>query len=115
MLEWRTPLVPFDGTMTGERYIREVLRPVVRPFRKEIGDEFILADDNTRPHREGVESDMTRMQLPAISPNMNCVEHEWDMLKCAISQRPHPPMTRQVLIEAAVEEWDRLPSDDQTT
>ncbi|KAJ8867862.1 hypothetical protein PR048_031667 [Dryococelus australis] len=37
LLGRRTPLVPFDGTMTGERYIREMLRPIVLPSREEIG------------------------------------------------------------------------------
>lgn len=117
MLGRRTPLVPLDGILTGQRYILEVLQPIVRPFRAEFGDQFILLDDNARPHRAEVvqnflqESDIARMQWPAMSPDMNCIEHAWDMLKRAIAQRPHPPITLQEVIEAAIEEWDRIPQD----
>ena len=117
MLGRRTPLVPLDGILTGQRYILEVLQPIVRPFRAEFGDQFILLDDNARPHRAEVvqnflqQSDIARMQWPAMSPDMNCIEHAWDMLKRAIAQRPHPPITLQDVIEAAIEEWDRIPQD----
>ncbi|GBM73988.1 hypothetical protein AVEN_121796-1 [Araneus ventricosus] len=39
------------GTMTGVRYRDEILDPYVRPYTGAIGKDFILMDDNARPHR----------------------------------------------------------------
>ncbi|GFW86412.1 hypothetical protein TNCV_4331961 [Trichonephila clavipes] len=35
-----------NGTMTGQRYIDEVLLPHVRLFRGAVGDKFVFMDDN---------------------------------------------------------------------
>ena len=78
---------------------------------------FILIDDNARPYRTLAVSrylqqcNINRMQWPAQSPEMNAIEHAWDMLKVAIALRPNPPDTLQDLTEAAIEEWDLLPQD----
>ena len=37
--------------LTGVRYRDEILHPIMRPFAGAIGDDFILIDDNARPHR----------------------------------------------------------------
>ncbi|KAJ8879333.1 hypothetical protein PR048_019941 [Dryococelus australis] len=52
------------------------------------------------------------MQRPAMSPDLNYIEHTWDVLKRATAQRLHPPTTCQEVIEAAVKEWNRLLHDD---
>ncbi|GFW14158.1 transposable element Tcb2 transposase [Trichonephila clavipes] len=39
------------GTVTGLRYRDETLDPYVRPYAVAIGNDFILMDDNARPHR----------------------------------------------------------------
>ncbi|GFW71248.1 transposable element Tcb2 transposase [Trichonephila clavipes] len=39
------------GTLTGVRYQDEILDPYVRPYAGAIGNDFILMDDNARPHR----------------------------------------------------------------
>ncbi|GFS79793.1 transposable element Tcb2 transposase [Trichonephila clavipes] len=40
-----------DGPPTARRYREEILRPIVVPYAAAIGDDFILMDDNCRPHR----------------------------------------------------------------
>ncbi|GFU48753.1 hypothetical protein TNCV_3357421 [Trichonephila clavipes] len=40
-----------NGTMTGQRYIDEVLPPHVRLFRGAVGDKFVFIDDNATCHR----------------------------------------------------------------
>ena len=42
------------GTMTGVRYRDEVLDVYVRPYAGAVGPDFILMDDNARPHRAKV-------------------------------------------------------------
>ncbi|GFV39195.1 transposable element Tcb2 transposase [Trichonephila clavipes] len=82
MLNGRTELHIFDrGSVTGYRYCEEVLLPHVRLFRGAIGQDFIVMDDNARPHRalaveELLESeDITRMDWPVYSPDLNPIEH----------------------------------------
>ncbi|GFW71294.1 transposable element Tcb1 transposase [Trichonephila clavipes] len=52
MINGRTRLhVVANGTMTGQRYIDEVLLPHVRFFRGAVGDKFVFMDDNATCHR----------------------------------------------------------------
>ncbi|GFW77583.1 transposable element Tcb2 transposase [Trichonephila clavipes] len=52
MINGRTCLhVVANGTMTGQRYIDEVLLPHVRLFRGAVGDKFVFMDDNATCHR----------------------------------------------------------------
>ncbi|GFT50509.1 hypothetical protein TNCV_551281 [Trichonephila clavipes] len=66
-----------NGTMTGQRYIDEVLLFHVRLFRGAVGDKFVFMDDNATCHRtlavqncldsEGIQ----RLVWPARSPDLN--------------------------------------------
>ncbi|GFV82933.1 transposable element Tcb2 transposase [Trichonephila clavipes] len=46
-----------DGPLTARRYRDEILRPIVVPYAAAIGDDFILMDDNCRPHRANLVED----------------------------------------------------------
>ncbi|GFV01994.1 transposable element Tcb2 transposase [Trichonephila clavipes] len=46
-----------DGLLTARRYSDEILRPIVVPYAAAIGDDFILMDDNCRPHRVNLVED----------------------------------------------------------
>ncbi|GBN89302.1 hypothetical protein AVEN_263296-1 [Araneus ventricosus] len=118
MLDGRTPLHVFErGTLTGVRYRDEILQPYVRLFRGAIGPEFILMDDNSRPHRallvdEFLESeDIRRMDWTARSPDFNPIEHVWDALGRAIPTRNPLPRTIQEMKTTLLKEWDQLPQE----
>lgn len=50
-LDGRTALHVFEnGGVTARRYIDEILEPIVIPFANQIGPNFILQQDNARPH-----------------------------------------------------------------
>ncbi|GFW00278.1 transposable element Tcb2 transposase [Trichonephila clavipes] len=104
MLNGRTELHIFDrGSVIGDRYCEEVLLPHVRLLRGAIGPDFIFKDGNARPHRilaveELLESeDITRMDCPAYSPDLNPIEHVWDALGRRIAARLHHPENTQQL------------------
>ncbi|GFV45854.1 transposable element Tcb2 transposase [Trichonephila clavipes] len=46
-----------DGPLAARRYRDEILRPIVVPYAAAIGDDFILMDDNSRPHRANLVED----------------------------------------------------------
>ncbi|GFU58955.1 transposable element Tcb2 transposase [Trichonephila clavipes] len=104
-----------DGPLTARRYRDEILRPIVVPYAAAIGDDFILMDDNCRPHRANLveyflfEEGIVRMEWPACSPDMNPIYHVWDALGRRVAGRQQYPQTLQELEKALLEEWDRIP------
>ncbi|GFU91380.1 SCAN domain-containing protein 3 [Trichonephila clavipes] len=118
MLNGRTELHIFDrGSVIGDRYCEEVLLPHVRLFQGAIGPDFIFMNDNARPHRtlaveELLESeDITRMDWPAFSPDLNPIEHVWDALGRRIAARLHHPENTQQLKKMLIKEWALLPQE----
>ena len=51
MMGQQSPLIPIYGILTGPRYLHKILQTNIRPYRLDVGDNFILVDDNARPHR----------------------------------------------------------------
>ncbi|GBO09335.1 hypothetical protein AVEN_186502-1 [Araneus ventricosus] len=118
MLNGRTPLHIFERvTVTGVRYRDEILETYVRLLRGAVGPEFILMDNNAKPHRvllvdEFLESeDIHRMDWPDRSPDLNPIEHVWDVLGRAIATRNPPPRTIQKMKRPLLNEWEKLPQE----
>lgn len=117
-LNGRTTLYILEGgSLTAERYRREILEGIVLPFKPFIGEEMILMHDNARPHvanqvkRFLEEVNLEVLQHPARSPDMNPIEHVWDHMKRSIRNRNPPVDTLAQLKKAVVEEWDRMPQE----
>ncbi|GFX37778.1 transposable element Tcb2 transposase [Trichonephila clavipes] len=88
MINGRTCLhVVANGTMTGQRYIDEVLLP----------------------HDCLDSEDIQRLVWPARSPDLNPIENMWDALGRQVADRNYPPTNKNTLIRALTEEWDKLP------
>ncbi|GFV21320.1 transposable element Tcb2 transposase [Trichonephila clavipes] len=104
-----------DGPLIARRYSDDILRPIVIPYAAAIGHDFILMDDNCRPHRANLVEDflfeegIVRIEWPASSPDMNRIEHVWDALGRRVAGPQPPPQTLQELETALLEEWDRIP------
>ncbi|GFT24124.1 transposable element Tcb2 transposase [Trichonephila clavipes] len=88
MINGRTRLhVVANGTMTGQRYIDEVLLP------------------HDCLDSEGIQ----RLVWPARSQDLNPIENVWDALGRQVAGRNYPPTNKNTLIRALTEEWDKLP------
>ena len=104
-----------NGTLTALRYVNEILDVYVRPYAGAVGENFILMDDNARAHTARItdqyleQATIVRMEWPARSPDLNPIEHAWDMLQTAVSSRPVQPASVQELRQALLEEWDSIP------
>ncbi|GFW01461.1 transposable element Tc3 transposase [Trichonephila clavipes] len=113
----RTDLHVQSVTMTGHIYQNVILERYVRLFRDEMGAEFLFMDDNTRPHRANIvdeclqSEDITRMNCPAYSPDLNPIEHVWDMLGRRIAACQPAPTCLPELKRALLDEWCNIPQD----
>ncbi|GFV08921.1 transposable element Tcb2 transposase [Trichonephila clavipes] len=116
MINGRTRLhVVANGTMTGQRYIDEVLLPHVRLFRGAVGDKFVFMDDNATCHRTLAVQDcldsegIQRLVWPARSTDLIPIKNVWDALGRQVAGRNYPPTNKNTLIHALTEEWNKLP------
>ncbi|GBN96560.1 hypothetical protein AVEN_90588-1 [Araneus ventricosus] len=82
-----------------------------------MGAEFLFMDDNARPHRANIvdkclqSEDITRMDWPAYSPDLNPIEHVWDVLGRRIAARQPPPTCLPEFRRALLDEWCNIPQD----
>ncbi|KFM72497.1 Transposable element Tcb1 transposase, partial [Stegodyphus mimosarum] len=113
----RTDLHVQLGTMISQIYRDVILKQNVRLLRGAMGAQFVFMDDNARPHRANIVSeclqseDITRMDWPAFSPDLNPVEHVWDMLGRRVPARQPPPTCLPELRRALLFECCNIPQD----
>ncbi|KAI3356998.1 hypothetical protein L3Q82_003634 [Scortum barcoo] len=73
--------------------------------------------DNARPHVAGVcqqflqDEGIDAMDWPAHSPDLNPIEHIWDIMSRSIHQRHVAPQTVQELADALVQVWEEIPQE----
>ena len=102
-------LVIIQGHLTGGQYTRDVLQPVVVPHfdNHPLATRPVYMDDNTRPHFSRavtayLQSEaVTSVSWPAMSPDLNPIEHIWDMLGHRI-QALEPPVQNIRQLKAAL-------------
>jgi transposase len=104
-----------DGTLTAQRYIDEVLRPVVVLLFAAHRDVTHFQHDNARPHSARLttaflrQQDINTLPWPAFSPDLSPIEHVWDQLGRAVRQGHLQSQTRQQLEAALQAEWRNIP------
>ncbi|GFU10161.1 transposable element Tcb2 transposase [Trichonephila clavipes] len=103
------------GTLTGVRYRDEILDAYVHPDFGAIGNDFILIDDNARPHRAVIVEEypkglcLERMEWPARSPDLNPIKHLWNYLDIQVAVLSSPPRYLGEQEQSSLRVWSSLP------
>ncbi len=90
----------------------DLLGPIVRPYAGAVGPGF-----NARPHvarvcRQFLEDEgIDTIEWPPRSPDLNPIEHLWDIMFRSIRCRQVAPQTVQELSDALVQIWEEIPQD----
>ncbi|GFX18034.1 transposable element Tcb1 transposase [Trichonephila clavipes] len=94
----RPPLVRITGTLNSQRYISEVLEPVVLPYLQGLATA-IFHQDNARPHvaciveRFFVNHQIELLPWLAHSPYLTPIEYIWSMVAQRLTQITPPSAT----------------------
>lgn len=109
-------LVTIQGNLTGNQYIDNVLQPVVIPHfdNHALASRPVYMDDNARPHRSRAvlaylqTNAVTTLPWPAMSPDLNPLEHIWDLIGRRVQALDPPVQNLQELEAALHREWQNL-------
>lgn len=111
----RSPLVFINGNLTAARYINEVIRPHLLPFLARNRNPT-FQQDNAPAHRARLtdnflnQNGVTVMRpWPAVSPDLNPIEHVWDRMKRQLRSLHPPPQTLPQLRIALTNIWTNIP------
>ena len=112
-------LYVLDGNLTGQTYRDNVLAPRVVPYfdNHALADRPMFMDDNARPHIARIvqhclqqEVDQT-IRWPAMSPDMNPIEHVEDFIGRKINQRNPKCQNIDELRTAILQEGQQFPQE----
>ena len=110
----KTNLIVVQGNLNAQGYINQILQPEAVPFIQRHGP-VILMHDNARPHVARIcrqflnRNNVNVLPWPAVSPDMNAVEHIWDYRGRKIRARGNVHNIRD-LENALIQEWNNIPN-----
>ncbi|GFV30185.1 transposable element Tcb1 transposase [Trichonephila clavipes] len=112
----RTPLVHITGTLNSQRYITEVLEPVVLPYLQGLATA-IFQQDNARPHvartlQRFFSNNLIEL-LPwlARSPDLSPIENMWSVVAQRLTQITPPAATPDQLWQRVETAWSAVPQE----
>lgn len=107
----RTPLVIVRQNLNARRYINQILRPFVLPEQQRNPRMFTFRQDNARPPTANItrrffeRNNTTLLRHPAMSPDLNPIEHVWDIMGRRLRQN-NPNLRNLVALERVfIEIW----------
>ena len=112
---FKSQLVIVNGNLNAQRYIDQILRPVVIPLIQQRGRHMHFQQDNATPHSARLTQNFLQnngvnvLAWPANSPDLNPIEHLWDELGRRVRQRQPPPRNVAQLTAALQAEWNAIP------
>src|SRR6266853_1117998 len=107
----KTELVTLRGNITAQRYVDDIVRPHIVPFMRDHEQRVLFQQDNARPHTAAVtmrcfdEENVDLLPWPARSPDLNIIEHVWDMLGRRLSAEETPPESLDELQQHLERYW----------
>lgn len=109
----RSPLVRIQGTMTAQRYVDDVLRPVALPYLQGVPNA-LYQQDNARPHTARISQralqGVQMLSWPPFSPDLSPIEHIWDVIGRHLQTLPLP-RSEDELWQMVDREWRAIPQD----
>ncbi|UYV83312.1 hypothetical protein LAZ67_23000465 [Cordylochernes scorpioides] len=109
----RSPLLRIQGTMTAQRYVDDVLRPVTLPYLQGVPNS-LYQQDNARPHTARISQkalqDVQMLPWPPYSPDLSPIEHVWDIIGRRLHALPQP-RSEDELWQMVEREWRATPQD----
>ncbi|KFM76562.1 Transposable element Tcb1 transposase, partial [Stegodyphus mimosarum] len=112
----RTPLVCIAGTLNSQRYISEMLEPVVLPYLQGL-PTTILQQDNARPHvARIVQGFFVNRQIELLpwlarSPDLSSIENMWSMVAERLTQITSQTATPDQLWQRVETAWSVVPQE----
>ncbi|UYV84313.1 hypothetical protein LAZ67_X001823 [Cordylochernes scorpioides] len=109
----RSPLLRIQGTMTAQRYVDDVLRPVTLPYFQGVPNA-LYQQDNARPHTARISQqalqDVQMLPWPPYSSELSPIEHVWDIIGRRLHALPQP-RSEDELWQMVEREWRAIPQD----
>jgi hypothetical protein len=97
-MEWFGPLVILHGNLNAEGYKDILTHCILSMVEDQLGDDDCLYQHDNAPCHKSVslkewfvDNNVTEMDRPAQSPDLNPTEHLWDELECRFTSRPKCP------------------------
>ena len=112
-------LYVLDGNLTVQKYRDNVLAPRVVPHfdNHALADRPMFMDDNARLHRARIVQHLLQQEAahtitwPAMSPDMNPIQHVWDFIGRTINQRNPKCQNIDELRAAILQGWQQFPQE----
>ncbi|UYV83633.1 hypothetical protein LAZ67_23001798 [Cordylochernes scorpioides] len=109
----RSPLLRIRGTMTAQRYVDDVLRPVTLPYLQGVPNA-LYQQDNARPHTARISQqalqDVQMLPWPPYFHDLSPIEHVWDIIGRRLHALPQP-RSEDELWQMVEREWRAIPQD----
>jgi len=104
-----------DANNKAQGFVDTVYENELRWFTAQVKNPFLM-EDNAPTHTSKIATNwrlkngISRMLWPANSPDLNPIENIWSILKRRLNSRPRQPTSKEEMVAAILEEWDKIPT-----
>ncbi|KFM56863.1 Transposable element Tc1 transposase, partial [Stegodyphus mimosarum] len=107
-----SPLVRIQGSMTSQRYLDNVLRPVVIPYLQGLPNAIFQQVARTHSARicQHALQGIQMLPWPPYSPDLSPIEHVWNVIGHRLQTLPLL-RSQDELCQMVEREWRAIPQD----